>query len=251
VIRVREGFLLRVDGDSQTGRIAYATGSYEPRTTAVMKALLHRGDTVIDVGANIGYFSIVAARAVGPTGRVVAFEPVPAVRQALIANLTLNHLDHVTIRHEALSQNCGSVVFHLGPTRDTGLGSLRALPGGHTLEVEQARFDDIWDRESRISLVKIDVEGAELLALQGMIACLKRDRPNLILEVTDEYLRGLGSSATALLEFLVSLSYNVFRLPESGPIQPIADGGDLSTCPTQFNVLCSVRPDMRQVLVNS
>jgi ribosomal protein L11 methylase PrmA len=62
VIRVREGFRFRVDGTSQTGRILYATGEYEAPTTRVIKRLLKPGDTVIDVGANIGYFSVVGAR---------------------------------------------------------------------------------------------------------------------------------------------------------------------------------------------
>lgn len=244
VIRLREGFRLEVEGHSQTGRIAYVTGRYEPGTTRVMQALAHPGDTVIDVGANIGYFSIVAARAVGAAGRVVAFEPVPAVRQRLIANLRLNHLEHVEVRLEALSAASGEVRFYPGPVDDTGLASLRRLADSDEIRVRQARFDDIWDQAARVALVKIDVEGAELQVLEGMTACLARDRPDVILEVTDEYLRGLGASAVTLLSFVTRHGYRMYQILEDGHLVPVGREADLATCPSQFNALCSTRADL-------
>ena len=248
IVRLREGFRLLVDGKSQTGRIAYATGGYEPRTTKIMQALVHPGDTVIDVGANIGYFSIVAARAAGKIGRVLAFEPVPDVRQSLIANLRLNHLEHVSVRSEALSAASGEATFYLGPQQDTGLGSLRALAEGREMRVQQMRFDDLWDRQTRVALVKIDVEGAEHQVLQGMTDCLAGDRPDILLEVTDEYLRGLGSSAQTLFAFLTSRGYSMYEIPDEGPLIPVRTTADLAKCPSQFNALCTVKADLNEQL---
>lgn len=248
VVRLREGFKLLVDGTSQTGRIAYATGDYEPRVTRIMQALVRPGDTVVDVGANIGYFSIVAARAAGPTGHVLAFEPVPRVRQSLQANLRLNDLPNVSVHSEALSAASGEATFYLGPQLDTGLGSLRALADGEEIRIRQVRFDDLWDGSRRVALVKIDVEGAELLVLEGMAECLARDRPEILLEVTDQYLRGLGSSAEALFTFLTSRGYSFYEIPDNGPLIPVSTLLDLARCPSQFNALCSAKTDARDRL---
>jgi len=241
VVRVRDGFRLLVDGTSQTGRIAYATGRYEPRTTQIIQARVQPGDVVVDVGANIGYFSIVAARAAGPSGRVVAFEPVESVRRQLARNLQLNDLEHVEIRSEALSDRTADATFYQGPDRDTGLGSLRPLEQGHQVTVHQVRFDDIWDPSRRVSLVKIDVEGAELRVLQGMADCLTRDRPDIIVEVTDQFLRALGASASDLLGFLTACGYRMYQIPDEGPLAEITTSAALAQAGFQFNALCSTK----------
>jgi FkbM family methyltransferase len=244
VIRLREGFRFRVEGSSQTGRIAYATGRYEPGTTAIIKARVRARDTVVDVGANIGYFSIVAARAVGPEGRVLAFEPVPAVRASLVSNLRLNDLEQVDVHDEALGATTEDVSFYPGPTDDSGLASLRPVAGSDEVRVRQIRFDDLWDRASRVGLIKIDVEGAELRVLEGMTACLTRDRPDLILEFTDEYLKALGSSAASLLAFVTNHGYRTYEILETGQLVPVRAETDLATCPTQFNAFCTTNEDL-------
>jgi FkbM family methyltransferase len=242
IIRLHEGFRLIVDGTSHTGRMAYATGGYEVRTTQIVRRLVKNGDTVVDVGANIGYFSIVAARAAGDGGRVVAFEPVAPVRQSLLANLRLNDITQVTVQSEALSSTSGETTFYLGPEQDTGLGSLRALQNSTSIPVRQIRFDDWWDRRTRVALVKIDVEGAELRVLEGMAECLARDQPDIIVEVTDRFLRSLGASAERLTAFLLKFGYNVYAISDNGPMVPIRHVDDLSRCPSQFNAVCTHKP---------
>jgi FkbM family methyltransferase len=239
VVRLKDGTRLVVDGSSQTGRIAYATGEYEPRTTAIIKQRVLPGATVVDVGANIGFFSIVAARAAGPSGRVLAFEPVTGTRAALEQNVALNGLTNVVIRSQALAAETGVATFYRGPAEDTGLASLRALATGGTLHIQTCRFDDIYDHVSPVALVKIDVEGAELGVLQGMRATLARYMPDIVLEVTDTYLRALGASAAQLIDFLHALGYRIWLIPEDGPLRPIAGESDLEACPEQFNAFCS------------
>lgn len=240
-ITLREGFKLLVDGRSQTGRIAYVTGGYEPRATAIIKALVSAGDTVIDVGANIGYFSLLAARVTGSSGRVLAFEPNPPVREELLANLRLNGFAHVSVHSEALSASTDDVSFYLGPSQDTGLASLRAMPDSRELKVHQVRFDDLWKEPRPVTFVKIDVEGAELRVLEGMKDTLRRDRPAIILEVTDEYLKVMGDSAESLYNFLRTIGYHVYEIRDDGPLGVIKTAADLKACPGQFNALCAMQ----------
>lgn len=240
VLRVREGFLVEVDGSSQTGRMLYATGEYEAATTRVMKRLLEPGQTMVDVGANIGYFTLVAAQAVGPQGHIIAFEPAPAVRERLRRNLELNRATTVVVRDEALAAAPGVVEFYSGPEDDTGLASLRALPSSRRTTVTQARFDDLRDPDRRIALIKMDVEGAEMAALEGMSGCLSRDSPDLIVEVTDEYLKGMGASAAALVAFLTGHGYSMYRIDHAGLVR-LGGADALSKSPGQFNALFTKR----------
>jgi FkbM family methyltransferase len=197
---------------------------------------------MIDVGANIGYFAMVAARAVGPKGRVCAFEPVVEVRGILEKNLRLNDITNVSVRSEALSSEAGTAEFFTVPSRDTGLASLRKLPDATTVVVQRARFDDIWD-DAPIALVKIDVEGAELAVLHGMARILERLAPDLVIEITDGYLRGMGSSAEDLISFLAGFGYSIYWIDRE-ELVPISDGRHLRSCPSQFNALCTTRPEV-------
>jgi FkbM family methyltransferase len=236
VIRVREGFAMQIDGSSQTGRMLYATGEYESETSLVIQRLLKHGDTMIDVGANIGYFTILGARTVGVQGHVVAFEPMPHVRERLERNIALNRLTNIAVRSDALSDTPGRSTFYAGPADDTGLASLRPLDGSTEVEVMRARFDDIWNPSDRVALVKIDVEGAEMAAIAGMSECLTRDAPHVVLEVTDGYLRAMGSSADALVKHFLGFGYSMYRIAH-GPLVPIRHMDDLKACPPQFNAL--------------
>src|SRR5262245_35297968 len=101
-IRTRHGFKMTVDGNSQAGRILYVTGRCERQITSLIETLFHPAYTVIDGGAHIGFFSILASRQVAPTGTVVAFEPTPGTSEIVRANLAHNECTKVTGRPEAV-----------------------------------------------------------------------------------------------------------------------------------------------------
>jgi FkbM family methyltransferase len=153
---------------------------YEPATVTCLVEHLRPGHTFVDVGANHGYFSVLAGRLVGPTGRVFAFEPNPAVFEQLSEHVARNGLTNVTTERTALASQEGSLeLFVSACAGNSGLSSITpgsdaftsgSLDRSSRVQVRATTFDR-WRRDrgvGRIDLMKIDVEGAEMLVLQGM-----------------------------------------------------------------------------------
>jgi FkbM family methyltransferase len=244
-IRTRHGFRLRVDRSDWLGRHIYVTGEYEPGTTRIFKKLLRRGDTAIDIGANIGYFTLLAGRCVGDSGKVIAFEPIAEVRRQLEENVRLSGLKNTIIRSEAVFSESGTRDFFQGPTDHVGVSSLRTLDDCSGIRrVTTVRLDDVLADEPKITLIKLDVEGAECHALEGMVSCLERHRPDLIVEITDRYLQSMGRSAEQLYKLLGQFGYRAYLVGDDDLV-PLGDG---TVGPQQFNALITVRPDLSGIL---
>jgi len=167
---------------------------YEPELRA-MERLLRPGDCFVDAGANYGIYTVVAARLVGPTGRVLAFEPAAEQFAILRTNIELNGLENVVPFQLALSERAGQASLYRHGD-DSGLFSLgkgESFTGVSEL-VETRTLDDVLreGRDCRVSVVKLDVEGAEELILRGCSRMLNRDRPSIILEVFPDAARRLG-----------------------------------------------------------
>jgi FkbM family methyltransferase len=213
----------------------YLTGDFETSTSDIVTKLLRIGDTAVDVGANIGYFSLLFGQCVGPAGKVFAYEPVPALYQKLTHNLALNDFSHVFTSELALSDQSGKAEFHIGPSENTGLSSLRASQkSSGSIPVSLAEFDSLNLDTTRLRLIKIDVEGAELKVIRGMLHTLRIRRPYLIVEITDRFLRDLGDSAEALLSTLTELRYRCFMIGNNGVVEI---NSYASAVPEQWNAL--------------
>lgn len=215
-IRTKHGFCMELDLSDWIPQDIYLTGEFESTTSTIVKRLLKLGDKAVDIGANIGWFTLLFAQCVGDTGQVYSFEPVPKLQTVLKKNLALNSFHQITLGNVALSDHNGQARFYVGPEDNTGLSSLR-VPRGSTesFEVELRRFDDIFKEDSNIALVKIDVEGAELAVLRGMEDYLRAKHPYLLLEITDKFLREMGDDEHALLSFLQCLDYHCYVIGDA------------------------------------
>lgn len=199
-------------------RALFLYGTYEICGTRLLQAFLAPGMTFVDVGANIGYYSLLAARAVGEGGAVYAFEPNGPIRARLEENLDLNGLraaGNVHVRAQAVARASGEIRFYRSTTADnSGLSSI--LPGaGRAEEAEVVPCVSLDDFVAAlppgrapgarpIDLMKIDVEGAELEVLAGGSAVLARaDAPAIVFESLDV------PAATAVLG---PLGYGIRRL---------------------------------------
>jgi FkbM family methyltransferase len=190
----------------------------------IVRRLLQAGDTFVDGGANIGVFTLAAATRVGPSGCVIAFEPAPWARKALLRNIALNRFHWVRVDASALGESRTKAPFLALPGAGAGLSSLTpdaTDERGEWLTVDVAPLDEAVPPElrGRLSVMKLDLEGAEHQALLGAQKILREAQPDLVLEVSDENLRRAGSSQTMLLRLLRAAGYSAY-VPYAQP-----DGG--------------------------
>lgn len=203
----------------QNASADYADGANERPVQEAIVARLAPGDVFYDVGANVGFFSMLAARAVSPTGRVEAFEAVPDNARCVEANASRNGFDHVGVHPVAVGREAGTATLNLA--RHPG-GAVLASAGvppdaAGTIDVPVVVLDELVERGELAppTLVKIDVEGAEEAVLAGLYRTLEAHHPAVVLEVDDPTPEGMEARVTGFVDTLMALGYTVTRLAGS------------------------------------
>jgi FkbM family methyltransferase len=192
-------------------------GMHEPALTAALAAALRPGDVFLDIGANFGYYTLLAGQLVGPAGRVICFEPNPRVAANLRASLALNDCGHVRLVQAAVGRASGAQTMFVPERGQSGLGTLSAETardlGGSMREVtvELTSLDDFAAGTdlAAVRAVKVDAEGFELEIVAGAGEMLRRYRPLLFIEVGPD----TGSRLAASLR---GLGYEVAHLAAGG-----------------------------------
>ncbi len=224
-VHLTRNLRMRVDPRDENGRRVFVEG-FDPRErlTRLFIDLLRPGDGVLDIGANVGYYSMVASHLVGPAGHVHAFEASPFVLPWLQNSVRLSgkNAANIHVHGVAVTDHCGETTFHAAAPEKTGFSSLRDLGDAAAARttVPCTAIDALLDRLPRIRLVKMDIEGAELLALRGMTELIARDRPWFVCEVDDTFLRALGGTAKELFELFATRRYHISRVVEGGELVP-------------------------------
>jgi FkbM family methyltransferase len=202
-------------------REACFLGSYEPQETALVRAILRPGATFVDVGANWGYFTLLGAAAVGSTGRVVSLEPDPRLFARLRENVALNGLDRVECLEVAAGEAPGELVLEGYDEKQDNWGLSKLSSGGASgqgprFTVATRPLDALLEKTERVDLLKMDIEGAEDVALRGMRDGLARGTyRRVLLELHPTLLAGRGSSVEAATEPLVRARYTPLRIDHS------------------------------------
>jgi len=186
VIKYGVGQGLRFNtGNSNAG---FVLGTAEPAVQKVMQMLVRPGATVYDIGANVGFLSVIAARLAGPSGRVFAFEPLLANFNQIQHNARLNGFDNLTAIHLAVGDHDGTSVFITSKNPTWGklsevAGSIAEESG--TVEVVVRRLDTVVSEQSLAlpALIKIDVEGAEAQVFDGALETIRKAQPILMIEL--------------------------------------------------------------------
>ncbi|MEO6629228.1 MAG: FkbM family methyltransferase [Aquihabitans sp.] len=196
-----EGFRLRCHpGSGSASNVWYFTSRFDFAEMAFLERYLRPGDHVLDVGANIGTYTLFMASLVGSTGHVTAFEPEPRNARRLAENVEINGLSaQVTVHPNAVADCPGTVPFFADRDVSNGLAT-QDDPRGRTIEVSAVRLDDVVTAHPRLQVAKLDVEGAEVMALAGAAGLLAAGQPRIWLtEVITSQLRWFGESRESLV----------------------------------------------------
>jgi len=243
------GAMIDCDLNDLIQRMIFYFGVWEPEITCLIQQRLRSGGTFLDIGANIGYDTLLAASCVGPGGHVIAIEASPPIFALLKTNLQRNRCRNVTALNAAVNDTEGKIALYEGPSRNIGMTTTMAERGfSHLTDVDGAPLEKLLDPQllKRVTLIKIDVEGVETRILSHLLNTLNRyaDDVEIIVELAqansekdwqqlDKLLAGFR--AAGFYAYSVTNNYDVdWYLAWRAPSRPI----EIASYPhTQSDVL--------------
>jgi FkbM family methyltransferase len=203
----------RINLDPTDSLLLSVNGIYEPLETRLVEAVIRPGDVVVDIGAHIGYYTLLAARAAGPGGHVFAFEPERDNFELLQRNVAENGYANVSCENKAVASSAGRETLFISPY-NTGDHRIAAADSERERQVVEAvSLDGFFaGRGTAVSVIKMDIQGRELDALEGMRNLLESNED--VLMFTELSPVALEEAGTTVQEFLTALEGEGFDLYE-------------------------------------
>ncbi|HKN50361.1 MAG TPA: FkbM family methyltransferase [Actinomycetota bacterium] len=219
------GSLLLPAHDRVVLPILAGSGTWEPDESALIDRKLGAGMTAVDLGAHVGYLTIRAARAVGATGRVIAVEPAPLNFALLNANLRRNGFANVLTIPAAAWRKSGTARLEVDPYNTGDHRVFQVDRRDAHVEVPALALDDLLPEELRIDFVKVDTQGADHAAIEGMARTVERWRPPMLVEFWPPGIRAIGEDPLAVADYYGSLGYavEILERPDLGSSPPSGD----------------------------
>lgn len=218
------------------------TGGWESLIYQAVRVLVQPGSVVLDIGAHVGYSAVLFAEWVGASGHVYCFEPLPPHAEQIAENMRLNdYQKRVSIIRKAASGEIGTASFHYSMNQNTGIGSLRVGRGhNHILQVETVALD-AWRAANgirQVDFLKLDVEGAEALVLEGMAEGLSLHEYSILLvELHASELPKFGSSVELVLSKIKEYGYRILYWESPGAF--------VTRPPASFGYVLAVSPKIK------
>lgn len=211
------------------------SGCWEKRETEIFAGIIKPGMSVIDIGAHIGYYTLIASRLAGEYGKVFAFEPETENFSLLKKNIELNNIKNVTALNEAVSNSTGLAKLFLQTSALHSL--LENGEGQEFINVKTVSLDDFFNKSQKIDLIKMDAEGSEYLILQGMKKLLEN---NPELTIITEFYPALLSKYVDPSKYLKELSERNFKIFEisGGKMNNFTEESWKNSDKESFNLLC-------------
>jgi FkbM family methyltransferase len=193
---------------------AFNFGAYEKAEVDLSRALIEPGASILDVGANVGFYSLTFARLI-PDVRICAFEPIPSTFDYLRRHVALNGVANVRIFDFGFSDREGRTTFYFYPegSGNASLANLSAGPSVREVVCPLRRLDDFVRSEGiAVDFLKCDVEGAELLVFRGGVETLRTHRPIVLTEMLRKWSARFGYHPNEIIELLAGLGYRCFTI---------------------------------------
>lgn len=227
--------------------------AYEPLETDIISRITDRGDAVVDIGANTGYYTSLLSKLTGPHGRVYSYEAAQKTFRRLSLTADLLHLENVQLHQLAVAESAGSVTIWTSSSGHDAQQSMctENLPASEKLpeNVTSISVDDIVGRAQKethgpVAFIKCDIEGAEPLMLRGALQTLRLDSPPIwLIEHNRNALKGMGFGSSDIVQPFVDQGYSLFYIPLTWPphlrIYSFAFywTGDANSLPDECNLL--------------
>jgi len=216
-LRLIQGHKMFLDPkDSVITPMLSTFGAFESLETEVVKKLIKKGDVVLDIGANVGYYTLIYAKLVGEGGKVFAFEPDPDNFALLEKNVEVNGYRNVVLIKKAVANKTGVVRLYLCEDNKGNHRICDAHDARESIEVEAIRLDDYFEAyDGKIDFIKIDIEGAEQEALLGASSLLTRNEDvKVATEFCPLLLEAFGVKPEEYLRLLTQLGFELYDMNE-------------------------------------
>lgn len=212
-VELPAGIMMNVGIVDVIERSLLTTGTWDRIVQDCLQQLLKPGDTFLDVGANIGYFSMLASKIVGESGTVVSFEPSARALTRLTLHGCMNRCRNLLVCSHAVGEVAGRAALNWASAANIGGSTINRGTGAHVEQIFVRRLDDVCEELSlKPRLIKMDIEGFEMYALEGARQMLQQYHPNVICELTGAFLKDHGQSSESLVRFMAELNYRAFLM---------------------------------------
>lgn len=201
------GSSIKIKAGQTIGRSIRSFGVYDLALSEFIFRVVRKHDFLLDVGANVGYTSLLMAERLEGTGRLISFEPLPELYNVLSHNVSPEEFPQVELRELALSDKTGEAILTLPADfeKNDGIATLEERNEGTKIRIQTARLDDLKIKD-KIRLIKLDVEGHELAVLRGGVETITKSEVDFILY------EDLGKQTAEVTNILNGLGYKVFKL---------------------------------------
>ncbi|MBU2564047.1 FkbM family methyltransferase [Patescibacteria group bacterium] len=199
--------------DSEDSLRLSLSGVYEPFETKIIKSVIKKDNTVIDIGANIGYYTLLFAKLVGRNGKIIAFEPDPDNFFLLKKNVEINGYKNATLIQKAVSNKIGTTKLYLHKNDKKQHSIYNSNNSRKSIEIESTRADNYINE--KVDLIKIDIEGAEGETIKGMKNLLKKNKKiKIITEFSPCSLENSSVKSKEFLELLIGHNFKLYEINE-------------------------------------
>jgi FkbM family methyltransferase len=213
---------LHVEPEEWIQQHVFLFGTFETNTIKCIQKHISKGGVFFDIGANIGCHSLIAAEKVGDKGQIHAFEAISKTYKKLQANIELNGFKNIHTNQVAVYNESTTLDFYIANDDNLGMSSIyqRKDISTNREQVEAITLDSYIKENNieKIDFIKIDIEGAELSAIQGMKVTLKHFKPSLLIEISKEIIHETKQDSIEIISLLHQIGYTMYALSETGDL---------------------------------
>ena len=211
---INGNFSIQCDTNTWIGAKIVYNGDYEPMLKQVFKQHIHNGNTVLDIGANIGFHSLYFAELVGNNGQVIAFEPVPVNFEKLNYNISLNNFRNIFPHNSALGNKTEQLSIAVDEN-SSNPGAYNLFDHSGDILINCLVGDEILGHE-KVDFIKIDVEGYESFVFDGLRKTIHKNRPRIVFEYDSNYHLKTNLPKDYIFSLLRPMNYSFFTITTGG-----------------------------------